>query len=348
MIKLEEQIRHLWYVISEIRKSKRPIQSTSDKNRIFLFGIPKYMNYGDLGIAQAEKEFLHRYFPEKELISVSESRTDVQLKYLKRVISKTDIIAISGGGNMNDLYPFQDEMRIKIFKMFPNNRIISFPQSVAYNLSDTHSSFYNMIDSLKENTETFIFTRDKISFNFVEKNFPTNVNVFLTPDIALNLKNNEIVKRKNIITTFLRKDSEKLENKEISQLVSKLDQDYIIKNSDTVEAMWMHVITNKNLKKLVDNKLAEFSSSKLIITDRLHGMIFSIVTGTSAIVFDNSNHKIKYAYEDWFTDIPYIYYADNYSDLYKLSKNIMEDNNIKTKIPNLTKKYDSLIKAFTI
>ena len=143
MIKLEEQFRHFWYILNEIWKKQNPIRSRSDKEHIYLFGVPKYMNYGDLAITVSEIQFLHEHFPKKEVISLSESRTDVQLKYLKRRISKNDIIAINGGGNMDDMYPFQDEMREKIFDIFPNNRIVSFPQSVNYNLENSGSSFYN-------------------------------------------------------------------------------------------------------------------------------------------------------------------------------------------------------------
>jgi pyruvyl transferase EpsI len=40
-----------------------------------------------------------------------------------------------------------------------------------------------------------------------------------------------------------------------------------------------------------------FSASELVVTDRLHGMVFSYITNTPCIVFPNNNHKIKGTYE---------------------------------------------------
>lgn len=348
MIKLEEQVRHFWYLLNETRKKHSPLRGHSNKDCVYLFGVPKYMNYGDLAITEAEKQFLHKHFPQREVISLSESRTDVQLEYLKDHISKNDIIAINGGGNMDDMYPFQDKMRGKIFSTFPNNRIVSFPQSVNYNLEKSDSSFYKLKDTLLKTTNTHLFVRDKASFDFLSSNVPKNVNVSLTPDIVLSLDFKKSVERNSIITTFLRSDNEKLKDPKISELVDKLDKHYTVVAKDTSEPYWMHIVTNNNIKKLVNNKLCEFASSKLVITDRLHGMIFSVVTGTPAIVFDNSNHKIKHAYKDWLSDVPYIYFADENSNLNEIADRIMKSEPGENTPPNFESEYRSLVDVFTL
>ena len=46
------------------------------------------------------------------------------------------------------------------------------------------------------------------------------------------------------------------------------------------------------------------------MTDRLHGMIFSVITGTPCIVFDNFNSKIKNAYMD-LTGSDHVIMVDN-------------------------------------
>lgn len=88
---------------------------------------------------------------------------------------------------------------------------------------------------------------------------------------------------------------------------------YTVNDSDTVDATWK-IITPKTRLKLLETKLDEFRRSNIILTDRLHGMIFALITGTPAIVFDNNNHKVKFSYLDWLQKVDYIYFADQMSE----------------------------------
>ena len=49
----------------------------------------------------------------------------------------------------------------------------------------------------------------------------------------------------------------------------------------------------------------EFASAELVVTDRLHGMIFATITGTPCLVFSNNNHKVSESYK-WIHSLPYI------------------------------------------
>jgi len=42
--------------------------------------------------------------------------------------------------------------------------------------------------------------------------------------------------------------------------------------------------------------LNDFSSSKLVVTDRLHGMVFAALAGTPCVVMGNCNYKVKGIY----------------------------------------------------
>ena len=43
----------------------------------------------------------------------------------------------------------------------------------------------------------------------------------------------------------------------------------------------------------VYKKITEFSKYKVVVTDRLHGMIFSLLSKTPCIVFDNKTKKVS-------------------------------------------------------
>ena len=64
-------------------------------------------------------------------------------------------------------------------------------------------------------------------------------------------------------------------------------------------------VTPVNRKKEVFHKLREFSNCSLVITDRLHAMIFSALMGTPCIAFDNVSKKVSGVYK-WIEKLDYI------------------------------------------
>ena len=55
----------------------------------------------------------------------------------------------------------------------------------------------------------------------------------------------------------------------------------------------------------MEKKLLEFSRAKLIITDRLHGMIFAALAETPCIALDNLSKKVSGVYQ-WISYLDYI------------------------------------------
>ena len=49
----------------------------------------------------------------------------------------------------------------------------------------------------------------------------------------------------------------------------------------------------RNTEEIVTEKIKEFSSYDLIITDLYHGMIFSVIANTPVVVLPSSDHKIS-------------------------------------------------------
>lgn len=69
-------------------------------------------------------------------------------------------------------------------------------------------------------------------------------------------------------------------------------------------------------EEALERKFAQFSSAKLVITDRLHGMIFCAITGTPCIVVDSKSPKLRGCYE-WIKHLDYIRFADDVSQITK-------------------------------
>ena len=106
----------------------------------------------------------------------------------------------------------------------------------------------------------------------------------------------------------------------------------------------MHPVTFNDDKRdeILDTFMGEISKRELVITDRLHGMIFCAITGTPCIVFSNYNHKVKGSVE-WFKHLDYIKYLDEVSETEDVIKEIMKVKNTKYDNKNILKELDQIV-----
>ncbi len=68
---------------------------------------------------------------------------------------------------------------------------------------------------------------------------------------------------------------------------------------------------------VVEEKLKEISEAKIVVTDRLHCMIASAITGTYCIAFDNLSGKVSGVYE-WLRHLDYIKICKGMEEFEKL------------------------------
>ena len=126
-------------------------------------------------------------------------------------------------------------------------------------------------------------------------------------DIESN-KNNEIL-------LCFRNDKEKVD-RNIEYIKTKIsEKKYNIKEVSTVcEDTIPYPLGEKYLWK----KLKEFSEARLVITDRLHGMIFSALVGTPCIAFDNLSGKVfgVYSYLKLNENIRLVSDEDNFNECF--------------------------------
>ena len=59
----------------------------------------------------------------------------------------------------------------------------------------------------------------------------------------------------------------------------------------------------------MNKKFKQFKGAELVITDRLHCMIFCVITGTPCVAIDNSNKKISGVYNEWLGEINWVKFA---------------------------------------
>lgn len=281
--------------------------------KVYFIGTPEYPNLGDNAIAIAQEQFLCKCGISKRKVKVFSHSNFIDFSGLfKRYVTNNSLICCIGGGNLGNQWYEEELFRYRVFKVFPDNPIVVFPQTVFFtNDEGGEKALRKSIQEYSSHRSVTIVARDVTSFDFLKNNF-FNVKLLLCPDIVLSASQQDfgINKgvRSNVLLVFRDDAEQQLSDeikKELLDLLSKRLQSYIITD------MYSSIpVTDENRFELVREKMQQFADAKLVITDRLHGMIFSALTGTPCIVFENYNHKISEAYS-WISYLPYISFVSS-------------------------------------
>ncbi len=305
----------LWkkWIEQDICFFRQIVKKWFKKNRIFLFDTADHDNLGDHAIALAEIEFIKRELPDYAIIEVPGGNILRHTVLYKIFTRDTDIITIAGGGFLGSLWPFEEKIVQNILSIYKHNKIIIFPQT--FFVEENDENFIKNHPGYIQHKNLFICLRDKDSCKRLEQFVPTLKNrIFYMPDMVCGLSfstNTNSVREKAGIC--FREDKECV----IKNIDKEVLREYLSqKNIETVEISTIEsrMILPKERTQIVKQKLLEFSTKKLIITDRLHAMLFSAITSTPCIALDNKSGKVKGVYQ-WLSDQKYIYFANDIEDV---------------------------------
>lgn len=310
--KFFERIKLKPYIDYYSGKKDHDRYGKSDKKRIFLMLVPGYGNIGDQAIAQATIKYLKENFKEYELVVIPLYARFYCAGAVKSIISKDDLIFLQGGGNFGNLYMYIEESRRFIVKHFPDNKIVSFPVTITYEKSRKGKREFlrskRIYDAHKDFT---IISRDERSYEFALKNFDKARNL-ICPDMVFYMweKEKESVQsvERRDIGICLRSDPEKYKG------ISRVD---ILKAISEKTDNWKIIDTQQSRpigEETRDYEMIsvkrDFAACKVIITDRLHGMILSLITGTPCVVLPTKDQKTKETYK-WVKELNTVRYCEN-------------------------------------
>ncbi|TCB46544.1 hypothetical protein E0H83_06715 [Acinetobacter terrestris] len=328
-----------------------------NKKRAFIFLAADYGNIGDLAISSAQKRFLEENLADYEVFPVPISKTRLWLGSIKKQVTSEDIITIIGGGNMGSLYPDIEDLRQLVIRNFPYNKIVCFPQTLDWDDSQSsNQALKKIVKIYSGHTDIHIFARELITYKKLEEIFngQQNVKIGFVPDIVMSASAKKLgvvnSSRPTGILTCLRNDKEcALKAEHYAILDSAIDDTGLtITKTDT------HTggsgLSKAECTKMLSNKIQQFAEAKLVITDRLHGMILCMLSGTPCLVLPNSNHKIRQTYLDWLKDHPRLIFVEleNFTQVSKYIDQLLSQPRGKlTDSPVELTQYKQLIKALS-
>lgn len=284
--------------------------------RVLLLNTHDNFNLGDYLITLAELFFFRKYMPEYKVVEVPLRLCSLEMDYISRYVKPDDLLVITGGGFLGSLWLEGGEINVrKIVQAFRDNRIIIFPQTMFFENTlegerqkEISRSIYNAHKNL-----TVCF-RDKRSYELGTEILADHIKKKYFPDMVTLLdRSDEIFWRKGILICF-REDKERIVSEiPMEEIERRLrEKDFEITNMSMVLD---ECVTFENRMDLINVKLRQIQTSRLVITDRLHCMLMCAISGTPCIAFDNISGKVSGVYQ-WIKENKYIYLACNDTDIF--------------------------------
>lgn len=283
----KEYHRRAWGYIKNYKYYRRHPKT------IYIVTSPEYGNLGDHAIAMAEMELAKRMFPKYQIEDITDSQFNERIWLLRRFANEEDLIFLIGGGNFGLKYYGFEYIRRNVISFCRKTKIIMFPQT--FNYGDgryDQCQLKKSVSLYSKNRKLALFFREETSYKRAQI---FNNYIAYMPDIVLTWKPN--VKRVKTdpheIGLCMREDSEKIVSDElVEQISGKIVRDgFDIKRFDT--DLGSVTIKKEEREDRVKEILSLISSCRFIITDRLHGLVFSYITGTPCLFLNNYDKKLS-------------------------------------------------------
>ncbi|MBR0487604.1 MAG: polysaccharide pyruvyl transferase family protein [Treponema sp.] len=302
------------------------IEKYAEHGIVYLLA-PGYSNIGDVAIFVQSIQFLNEN-ARQPIKAILYSRQCVNFNNIRNLpLYDDDIIVIQGGGNMGSLYALEELLRQNIVKAFPNNKIISLPQSICF-VNQKKDYILERAKKIYSNHKKLtIYARDLPTLDFCKDNFKCNI--ILCPDMVLSSTPKRIreYKKNQRVLLCLRKD---LESSIPSDKVKMIEN--ILKASGYSFEYWdTDDLSGRNIDKKqekIQSILDYINQFQLVITDRYHGTILSYISQTPCIALDNCYGKVKNGFY-WFKETNYMFFADDVQEIMNYIERIEKLNEFR-------------------
>jgi len=276
---------------------------------IYALTPPPYLkNIGDHAQVVAIRLWLQKHFPELPVIELDKNESKKFLPALKQLVQPSDLFFLHSGGNLGDRGIWSESIRRLVISSFPQNKIVSLPQTIYF--SDTPTG-----RTERENTRRIYAThpnltvigRDPQSGELAKELFP-KAQTFCMPDFVLSLPPRQSDRKNNPpkVLLCLRLDDESALNVEQrKEIAEKLPYDCTY--FDTTIA---NPIKVNERKDVIERTLDLFQAADVVVTDRYHGLIFTVLCRKPCVVLPTVDHKLTSAMH-WFKEIPFIKFVPN-------------------------------------
>ncbi len=288
---------------------------------VFLVLTPEHGNLGDHAIAYAEATMLREM--QIEYIEITEKKLWQLQKHNYLSIMNGHPILINGGGNLGTLWIGVEYIQREIMRCNPRSPIFVLPNTIFYEDSDWgRDEWEKSIKLYNAHEQLYLYAREKQSFGVMKEAYRC---VKLVPDMVLSLNMCQGDTERSGCALCLRDDCEKTRTDAEETVLMEQVTTMFGENWHHSDMRLDHAVCVEERSGELEKKFDDFRKSQLVITDRLHGMIFCAVTGTPCVVINSKSPKIKGCYE-WVKDLGYIVFVDDVSQIQNAYESIEKKN----------------------
>ena len=291
--------------------------NNNSARRIIILCVPRHGNRGDIAIALAERRLLKTHCKDFTIIELPGDLCASYSRLAAKHINSRDILMMTGGGFFGSLWRNEELSALNIMRRFPDNKTLILPQTVFYaptqqgrrELDEDRRAFSRF-------TDLHVFVRDRNSYELINREnlFPNAKSVNHVPDMVCSMDFTALQKgERSGVLVCLRPDIEKVfSDEQRNELYLRLVREY-----PRVGFYSTHPVQCpakiKDWESALTESLTRVAGAELLVTDRLHGMIFAAVTGTPCVAFDNASGKVHSVHE-WLKNCGYIQVCGSFDD----------------------------------
>jgi len=272
--------------------------------RAVLFGTPSDGNAGAHFAVRETLKYL-RSVPFDEIIEVPEK---IYRSYPEEItIREDDVLFVFCEGRIGTNCP-SEEITEKILENYRENLIVLLPQTIQVFGRVRNANVRAFADRFYDTPYAVLCLRERKSYYgcLNDLGLPEE-RLLLLPDMSmLALSDVHIAKkrdRKQILFSFRKTEKHQPGMKQALKDLRQLE-----KNGFSL--LWTEMDPKKKIippnrrEKYIEEKIEEYSSANMVITDDLHAMIFALSTGTKCIAVDDATNTIVGIYRKWLAGMP--------------------------------------------
>ena len=288
--------------------------------KAILVGLADSENKGDSAITVGEFEALNKL--KIEVVYYCSVRNCGNFSRAKEAVSKVTepVVVLTSGGGDTCIWKTPCQLREKLVQAFPDRQILVFPQSVHFKSMQemkAHAAAMN-----KHPNITYLY-RDHKSYNIIVNSGMFQYNkAVLCPDAAMQIGMKQPPVEPTYDIVWLKRKDKESHHSNLPKFpanISTIVEDWIDTKSPRGEN-----IKETSYQRLMTG-LHFLSRGRVIVSDRLHAHILSVLLGKPSVMLDNSYKKVSSFHNTWTPSIDNALFASNESDAIEKAQHLLHN-----------------------